>query len=142
MKTTLSWINDYVDIKDVSVKEFVDKMTYTGSKVERVTNLGEEIQGVVVGKIIELEKHPDADKLQVSKVDIGKEIIQVVTGAQNVKVGDYIPVATVGIGNAKNAGYLAVQILAIKYPELREKLVAFRAKLASDAAASGLDVEL
>ena len=96
MKTTLSWINDYVDIKDVSVKEFVDKMTYTGSKVERVSNLGEDISGVVVGKIIELEKHPDADKLQVSKVDIGKEIIQVVTGAQNVKVGDYIPVATVG----------------------------------------------
>ena len=59
-----------------------------------------------------------------------------------VQMPPQIPVATVGIGNAKNAGYLAVQILAIKYPELREKLVAFRAKLASDAAASGLDVEL
>lgn len=59
-----------------------------------------------------------------------------------VQMPPQIPVATVGIGNAKNAGYLAIQILAIKYPELRERLVAFRAKLASDAAAFGLDVEL
>ncbi|NLC93882.1 MAG: AIR carboxylase family protein, partial [Treponema sp.] len=53
-----------------------------------------------------------------------------------------IPVATVGIVNAKNAGYLAVQILAIKYPELKDKLVLFRQKLAADAKDSGLDVEL
>lgn len=59
-----------------------------------------------------------------------------------VQMPPQIPVATVGIGNAKNAGYLAVQILAIKYPELKEKLKAFRAKLAADAKATGLDVEL
>ena len=59
-----------------------------------------------------------------------------------VQMPPQIPVATVGIGNAKNAGYLAVQILAIKYPELREKLKAFRQKLADDAKNSGLDVEL
>ena len=57
-----------------------------------------------------------------------------------VQMPPQIPVATVGIGNAKNAGYLAVQILAIKYPELRDKLVAFRAKLASDAAENGIDI--
>lgn len=59
-----------------------------------------------------------------------------------VQMPPQIPVATVGIGNAKNAGYLAVQILAIKYPELQEKLKAFRKKLADDAKLSGLDVEL
>jgi len=59
-----------------------------------------------------------------------------------VQMPPQIPVATVGIGNAKNAGYLAVQILAIKYPELKEKLKAFRAKLCEDAKASGLDVAL
>ena len=59
-----------------------------------------------------------------------------------VQMPPQIPVATVGIGNAKNAGYLAVQILAIKYPELREKLKAFRQKLADDAKNTGLDVEL
>ena len=59
-----------------------------------------------------------------------------------VQMPPQIPVATVGIGNTKNAGYLAVQILAIKYPELREKLKAFRQKLADDAKNTGLDVEL
>lgn len=58
-----------------------------------------------------------------------------------VQMPPQIPVATVGIGNAKNAGYLAVQVLAIKYPELREKLVEFRKKLAEDARAGGLDVQ-
>ena len=59
-----------------------------------------------------------------------------------VQMPPQIPVATVGIGNAKNAGYLAVQILSIKYPELKEKLVSFRKKLASDAAQTGIDVAL
>lgn len=59
-----------------------------------------------------------------------------------VQMPPQIPVATVGIGNAKNAGYLAVQILAIKYPELKEKLKAFRAKLAENAKNSGLNVAL
>ncbi len=59
-----------------------------------------------------------------------------------VQMPPQIPVATVGIGNAKNAGYLAVQILAIKYPELKEKLKAFRVKLAEDAKNSGLNVAL
>ena len=59
-----------------------------------------------------------------------------------VQMPPQIPVATVGIGNAKNAGYLAVQILAIKYPELQAKLKAFRQKLADDAKNTGLNVEL
>lgn len=59
-----------------------------------------------------------------------------------VQMPPQIPVATVGINSAKNAAYLAVQILAIKYPELKEKLLAFRKKLADDAKATGLDVEL
>ena len=58
-----------------------------------------------------------------------------------VQMPPQIPVATVGINSAKNAGYLAVQILSIKHPELKEKLKAFREKLAADAAATGLDVQ-
>ena len=57
-----------------------------------------------------------------------------------VQMPPQIPVATVGINSAKNAAYLAAEILSIKYPEVKEKLVAFRKKLADDAAASGLDV--
>ncbi len=59
-----------------------------------------------------------------------------------VQMPPQIPVATVGINSAKNAAYLAIQILAVKYPELKEKITAFRKKLADDAAKSGLDVEL
>lgn len=95
MKVPLKWLRDFVDI-NVSPKAYADAMTMSGSKVEGVEKQGEEILNVVVGKIVVLEKHPDADKLQVSKVAAGKEIIQVVTGAQNVKQGDYIPVALDG----------------------------------------------
>jgi len=95
MKAPISWLKDYVDI-NVSSKELADAMTMSGSKVEGIEVQGEEITSVVIGKILSLEKHPDADKLRVSKVDIGREVIQVVTGAPNVNVGDYIPVALVG----------------------------------------------
>lgn len=95
MKVPLNWLKDYVDIK-VSPKEFADALTMSGSKVESIEVLGEEISNVVVGKIISLEKHPDADKLQVAKVDVGIEVLQIVTGAQNISVGDYIPIALHG----------------------------------------------
>ncbi len=95
MKVPLKWLKDYVDI-NVSPKEYAEALTMSGSKVEGVEKQGEEIEKVVVGKIISVEKHPDADKLQVTQVAVGKETIQVVTGAQNIKVGDYIPVALDG----------------------------------------------
>ncbi|HEY9059931.1 MAG TPA: phenylalanine--tRNA ligase subunit beta [Pseudobacteroides sp.] len=95
MKAPLSWLKDYVDI-NVPPKEYANALTLSGSKVEGIDTAGEEITKVVVGKIISIEKHPDADKLQVTKVDVGTEVIQVVTGAQNISLGDFIPVALVG----------------------------------------------
>ncbi len=95
MKVPISWLKDYVDI-NCSPKEYADAMTMSGSKVEGVENTGEEIQKVVVAQIISIEKHPDADKLVVCQVDIGDEKIQIVTGANNISKGDYIPVAVNG----------------------------------------------
>lgn len=95
MKIPLKWLRNYVDI-NVSPKDYADAMTMSGSKVEGVEKQGEEVINVVVGKITSLEKHPDADKLQVSLVDIGTEKVQIVTGAQNIAVGDYIPAALDG----------------------------------------------
>jgi IS30 family transposase len=86
MKVPLNWLKDYVDIK-ISAKELAEALTMSGSKVEGIEVQGEEISKVVVGKILALEKHPDADRLLVSKVDVGSGIIQIVTGAQNVRVG-------------------------------------------------------
>lgn len=95
MKVPLKWLSEYVEI-NLEPKEYAEAMTMSGSKVEGVEKQGEEIYRVVLGKILSLEKHPDADKLQVSKVDVGDETIQIVTGAQNVSVGDYIPIALDG----------------------------------------------
>lgn len=95
MKVPLSWLKEYVDI-NIDPKEFAEAITLSGSKVEGIEVQGEEISRVVVGKILTLEKHPDADRLQVAKIDIGSEVIQVVTGAWNINEGDCIPVALHG----------------------------------------------
>lgn len=95
MKVLLNWLRDYVDI-NVSPKVYADTMTMSGSKVEGIEVQHEEITRVVTGRITKLEKHPDADRLQVSLVDVGTETVQIVTGATNVSVGDCIPVALDG----------------------------------------------
>lgn len=95
MKAPLNWLKDFVDI-NVGIKEYVNAMTMSGSKVEGVEDLGEGIEKVVVGRILEMEAHPNADRLKVCKVDVGSEVLQIVTGAPNVKTGDLIPLALVG----------------------------------------------
>ncbi len=94
MKVSMEWIGELVDIKGVTPKEYADKMTMSGSKVEGIENPGDEIQNVVVGKILKIEKHPDADKLVVCQLDVGQdENLQIVTGAKNVYEGQKVPVA-------------------------------------------------
>ena len=95
MKASIEWLEEYSDI-DVDATKLGDILTMTGSKVETIEEKGNNIKNVVVGKILEIEKHPDADKLVVTKVDIGTEILQIVTGAKNVKVGDIVPIAKDG----------------------------------------------
>ncbi len=95
MKASIEWLKEYSDI-DVDAIELGDILTMTGSKVETIDRLGNDIKNVVVGKILEIEKHPDADKLVVTKVDVGNETLQIVTGANNIKVGDIVPIAKDG----------------------------------------------
>ncbi len=95
MNISMKWLKDYTEI-NCDTKTFMDKMTMSGSNVEGVEVLGEEISGVVVGKILEIEQHPDADKLVVTKVDVGTEVKQIVTGAKNINVGDIVPIAMPG----------------------------------------------
>ncbi|MEI6603589.1 MAG: phenylalanine--tRNA ligase subunit beta, partial [Clostridia bacterium] len=96
MKTPMRWLKEFVDV-DVDLKTYLHKMTMSGSKVETVEEMGAEITNVVIGKIIEIGAHPDADKLLVTQVDVGEEeVIQIVTGAQNVFAGATIPVALSG----------------------------------------------
>ena len=95
MKTSVEWLREYADV-NVDVKTLADRLTMTGSKVETIEQKGDNIKNVVVGKILEITKHPDADKLIVTKVDVGTETVQIVTGANNVKVGDIVPIAKDG----------------------------------------------
>ena len=94
MKAPLSWLKDYVDI-DVSAQELKDKLFSCGFEVEELIYVGQEIDRCVVGKITSIEKHPDADKLKICKLDCGEygHDIQIVTGADNVHEGDVVPVA-------------------------------------------------
>ena len=85
MVTSYNWIKDLVPGLDVTPEEFRDAMTLSGSKVETITKLSEDLAKIVVGQIKTIEKHPDADKLVICQVDIGTETIQIVTGAPNVK---------------------------------------------------------
>lgn len=95
MKASIEWLEEYANI-NVEAKKLGDILTMTGSKVETIESKGKDIKNVVVGKILEIEKHPDADKLIVTKVDVKEEILQIVTGANNVKVGDIVPIAKDG----------------------------------------------
>ncbi len=95
MLLPINWVKDYVEI-DVSTEELAEMLTMTGSNAEEIISLREEISNVVVGKILSVESHPNADRLLVCKVDVGKEVIQVVTGADNVASGQLVPVALHG----------------------------------------------
>lgn len=96
MNTTLSWIKAYVPDLDVTAQEYTDAMTLTGTKVENFTRADEDLDRIVIGQILEISAHPDADKLIVCQVDIGGETVQIVTGAPNVHVGDKVPVVLDG----------------------------------------------
>lgn len=96
MNLPMSWLNDYMDI-DVEPKEYADRMTMSGSKVEGFENMGESVQNVVAGKVLTCVDHPDSDHLHVCTVDAGTgEILQIVCGAPNVKENIIVPVALVG----------------------------------------------
>ncbi len=95
MKASVEWLSEYSDI-DVDATKLGDILTMTGSKVEEVKQTGNDIKNVVVGKILEIKKHPDANKLVITQVDVGTEKIQIVTGAKNIKENDIVPIAKDG----------------------------------------------
>lgn len=92
MLVPIKWLKDYINI-DIDIKDFADKMTLTGTKVEAVEYRGEGLKNIVAGKVLEIEKHPDSDHMWICKIDQGDKIATIVTGAQNVAAGDIIPVA-------------------------------------------------
>jgi len=96
MKVPVSWLKEYVDFED-TIEGLADKLTFAGLEVEAIETLGSDFAGVVVGEVLAIEPHPDADKLRLCTVNYGaEETMQVVCGAPNVGVGGKYPFAPVG----------------------------------------------
>ncbi len=92
MLVPIKWLKDYVNI-DIDVKQFADKMTLTGTKVESVDYRGEDLSNIAAGKVTGIVRHPDSDHMWICEIDLGGNTVTIVTGAQNVSVGDIVPVA-------------------------------------------------
>ena len=94
MNLSMNWLHDFTNTDGLTAKQFADRMTDTGSKVEGFEVLGEEISNVIVAKVEKMERHPDSDHLFICQVNIGNGVVtQIVTGAQNVNEGDIVPAA-------------------------------------------------
>ncbi len=95
MKVPFSWIKEFVEI-DVSAEELGEKLVSAGFEIEEVINLRDTIKNVVVGQVNSIVKHADSDHLNICQVNVGDQVLQIVTGAQNVKAMDKVPVAMDG----------------------------------------------
>lgn len=93
MNLSIKWLNDFVNTDGISIKEYCDRMTDTGSKVEGYELLGEDVQNVIVARVEKMVRHENSDHLWVCQVNIGTETVQILTGAQNVHEGDIVPAA-------------------------------------------------
>ena len=121
MNTALSWIKAYVPDLECTDQEYMDAMTLSGTKVEGYSRRDKNLEKIVVGQIDRIERHPDADKLIVCQVNIGSEVIQIVTGAPNVKEGDKVPVVLDGgkVAGGHDGGPLPEEGISIKAGKLR-----------------------
>lgn len=121
MNTGLSWIKAYVPGLTCTGQEYCDAMTLSGTKVENFARLDKNLEKIVIGQIEKIEKHPDADKLIVCQVNIGEEVVQIVTGAPNVKEGDKVPVVLDGgkVAGGHEGGPLPEDGITIKAGKLR-----------------------
>ena len=95
MKISLSWLREWVDAGE-DVAALSHQLTMAGLEIEGIGRVGSAVSGVVVGEVLSVEKHPDAEKLSVCKVSSGAETLQIVCGAPNVRAGMKAPLATIG----------------------------------------------
>jgi phenylalanyl-tRNA synthetase beta chain len=112
LKISLNWIKDYVDLEGIDIKELWYRFTMSTAEVEEVEIVGQDIQNVVVAKVLNVVPHPESKKLKITQVDCGDEVLQIVCGAPNVAEGILVPLVKIGgsvkkipkIGKAKLVG--------------------------------------
>ena len=121
MNTSYKWLKAYVPELDVTPQQYTDAMTLTGTKVEEYKCLDKNLEKIVTGQILKIEKHPDADKLVVCQVDVGEKTIQIVTGAPNMKEGDKVCVVLDGgkVAGGHDGGPLPADGIKINKGKLR-----------------------
>ncbi len=114
MFISMNWISEFTDLSGINLKELIGRFTLSTAEVEDIHEYGKNIRDVVVGKIIEINDHPNSKKLHLVKVDIGSEVVDCVCGAPNVFVGAVVPFAKLGgcvgeleIKEAKIAGEIS-----------------------------------
>ena len=95
MRISLNWLQKYISVQS-DPTELANQLTLAGLEVEEIIETGDRFTHVVIGKVLQKEKHPNADKLSICQVDTGKETLQIVCGAPNVEKGQIVPVAIVG----------------------------------------------
>ena len=93
MKILKSWLNDWIDIDKISGDDLSEALESLGFEIETRTNISSNYKNIVVGKVLEIYPHPNADKVRVTKVDTGNNIFEIVCGAWNFDVGAIVPVA-------------------------------------------------
>src|ERR1043166_1043299 len=103
MKVTVNWLKQYVEFK-WSAEELAERLTMLGLEVEGIEKIGGEFEGIVVAQVASCDKHPNADKLSVCRVNDGRTERQIVCGAHNFKVGDKVPLILPGYSLPAKAG--------------------------------------
>ena len=96
MKISINWINDYVDLSGIETDELVKRFNLSTAEIEGVEYKGKNIQNVVFGKVLSVDNHPESNHLHILNVDVGDEVLQIVCGAPNVRVGMVTAVCKVG----------------------------------------------
>ena len=137
MKVSQNWLKELVDI-NATPEVIADKLSIGGFEVESLKDTSLQVKGVVLGKVLSVDKHPNSNKLSVCKVDIGnKNILQIVCGASNIKSNIYVHVATVG-------SYLSSIDLSIKKSEIRgvssEGMICSLEELGLDSNSDGIEI--
>lgn len=126
MKVTYNWLRDFVDLESISAEEVAKRLTASGFEVEETIYMNEHLHDVYVGKITKIEKHPEADKLQICQVNVGEKNVQIITSATNVFEGAVVPVSLDGadLVMVLKSSLQILEVLEVKVCSARVKRLA------------------
>lgn len=141
MKISYNWLKNYIRLSHTP-EEVAEKLTLAGLEVEEIETVGSDFEGFVVGKVLDVKSHPNADKLQLCEVDNGEEDVQIVCGAKNVAAGQKVPVAKVGATipvPLKDGSFLTIKKMKLR-GEISEGMICSEAELGLSDDHSGIMV--